>query len=181
MPAFGGGRKITISAQVFTAPPAMILRKNGPCLRCLTVFQTGTSGYRKSEHQAPKAEAGEKFGRSREYRIGRAVCYYQWFSGRSYGEIFSVLSFSDLESLYSPLHEAVISKFAAIAEKRMRECLPETSLKLLRKICGCTEAELARLSGGTLRSVRRMSSGARISTGRAPKLSTGFPEYSAAP
>ena len=72
----------------------------------------------------PGAKPQEHFGRSREYWIGWAVCYYQWFSGRSYGEIFSVLSFSDLESLYSPLHEAVISKFAAIAEKRMRECLP---------------------------------------------------------
>ena len=34
-----------------------------------------------------EAELQEHFGRSREYWIGWALCYYQWFSGRSYSDI----------------------------------------------------------------------------------------------
>ena len=38
-------------------------------------------------------EPQEHMGRSREYWIGWAVCYYQWYSARSFSDIFKVLSF----------------------------------------------------------------------------------------
>jgi len=37
---------------------------------------------------APEIEPEESFGRSKEYWIGWAVCYYQWYSGRKFREIF---------------------------------------------------------------------------------------------
>jgi hypothetical protein len=37
-------------------------------------------------------ELQEHFGRSREYWIGWALCYYQWFSARNYSDIFTVLA-----------------------------------------------------------------------------------------
>ena len=96
----------------------------------------------------------EKFGRSREYWIGWAVCFYQWFSARSYREIFAALSYEDLKHMYPTLHEADISKFATIAEERVREVFPETNLKRIRSAYGCTQAELARRSGVSLRSIQ---------------------------
>ena len=100
------------------------------------------------------SESTEQFGRSREYWIGWAVCYYQWFSARSFSDIFHVFSFDDLKNLYDTLHEADVSKFVDIAEERMREVYKETNLKRIRKFYGCTQAELARRSGVSLRSIQ---------------------------
>ncbi len=101
-----------------------------------------------------EAEPQEHFGRSREYWIGWAVCYYQWFSARSYGDIFKVLSYEDLSNMYYTLHEADISKFVDIADEKIREHFKDTNLKRIRSSYGCTQAELAKRSGVTLRSIQ---------------------------
>ena len=56
--------------------------------------------------------------------------------------------------MYPTLHEADISKFVEIAEERVRAAFPDTNLKRLRAACGCTQAELSRRSGVTLRSIQ---------------------------
>ena len=96
----------------------------------------------------------EHFGRSREYWIGWAVCYYQWYSARSYSDIFAALSYDDLQNMYYTLHEADISKFADIADNRIREYFKDTNLKRIRSSYGCTQAELAKRSGVSLRSIQ---------------------------
>ncbi|MBQ6353913.1 MAG: helix-turn-helix transcriptional regulator [Lachnospiraceae bacterium] len=101
-----------------------------------------------------EAEPQEHFGRSREYWIGWAVCYYQWFSARSYLDIFKVLSYEDLANMYYTLHEADITKFVDIADEKIREHFKDTNLKRIRSSYGCTQAELAKLSGVTLRSIQ---------------------------
>ena len=101
-----------------------------------------------------EAEPEEHFGRSREYWIGWALCYYQWFSGRSYSEIFKVLSYEDLANMYHTLHEADITKFVDIADEKIRAHFKDTNLKRFRTSYGCTQAELAKRSGVTLRSIQ---------------------------
>lgn len=101
-----------------------------------------------------EAEPQEHFGRSREYWIGWAVCYYQWFSARSYLDIFKVLSYEDLANMYYTLHEADITKFVDIADEKIREHFKDTNLKRIRSSYGCTQAELAKRSGVTLRSIQ---------------------------
>ena len=96
----------------------------------------------------------ESIGRSREYWIGWAVAYYQWYSGRKFGDIFKVLSFEDLQNMYYTLHEADITKFADIVDARIKEFFPDTNLKRIRTAYGCTQAELARRSGVSLRSIQ---------------------------
>lgn len=100
------------------------------------------------------AKPNESMSRSREYWIGWAVAYYQWYSGRSYSDIFKALSFADLKTMYYTLHEADITKFAEIAEERIKEEFPETNLKRIRNLYGCSQAELARQSGISLRSIQ---------------------------
>ena len=104
--------------------------------------------------KTPDAAPQEHFGRSREYWIGWAVAYYQWFSGRSYSDIFQVVTFEELQKMYDPLHEADITKFADILDARMREFFADTSLKRIRTAYGCTQAELAKRSGVSLRSIQ---------------------------
>ncbi len=101
-----------------------------------------------------QSETMEHMGRSKEYWIGWAVAYYQWYSGRKYSEIFKVLPFEDLKRMYYTLHEADISKFVDIAEEQLREAFPETNLKRIRTVYGCTQAELAQRSGVSLRSIQ---------------------------
>jgi DNA-binding XRE family transcriptional regulator len=99
-------------------------------------------------------EPQEHMGRSREYWIGWAVCYYQWYSARSFSDIFKVLSFEDLQNMYYTLHEADITKFADIVDDKMRDHFKETNLKRIRTIYGCTQAELSERSGVSLRSIQ---------------------------
>ena len=96
----------------------------------------------------------EHMGRSREYWIGWAVCYYQWCSARSFSDIFTILSFEDLQNMYYALHEADITKFADIVDEKMRDHFKDTNLKRIRAAYGCTQAELAKRSGVSLRSIQ---------------------------
>lgn len=126
--------------------PAYLAGKSGIEIASEVIFET--------TGQAPPAGAGERFERSPEYWIGWAAAYYQWYSGRKYKEIFRVFSYEDLRRMYFTLHEADITKFAEIADGRMREFYPETNLKRIRTAYGCTQAELAKRSGVALRSVQ---------------------------
>lgn len=99
-------------------------------------------------------EPAEKFGRSKEYWIGWAVAYYQWCSGRKFSEIFRAVTYDDLQQMYYTLHEADISKFVDIVGERIRLAYPDTNLKRIRNAYGCTQAELAKSSEVSLRSIQ---------------------------
>ncbi|MBR4060697.1 MAG: helix-turn-helix transcriptional regulator [Lachnospiraceae bacterium] len=99
-------------------------------------------------------EPQEHFGRSKEYWIGWAVAYYQWYSGRKYRDIFKVISFDDLQKMYYTLHEADITKFVDIVDSKIKDFFHETNLKRIRKVYGFTQADLAERSGVSLRSIQ---------------------------
>ena len=104
--------------------------------------------------QELQIEPQEHFGRSKEYWIGWAIAYYQWYSGRKYSDIFKVLSFEDLQKMYYTLHEADITKFVDIVDSKIKEYFSETNLKRIRTAYGFTQAELAERSGVSLRSIQ---------------------------
>lgn len=56
--------------------------------------------------------------------------------------------------MYHPLHEADITKFVDVVDKLIREYYAETNLKRIRTAYGCTQAELAKKSDVSLRSVQ---------------------------
>ena len=96
----------------------------------------------------------EHFSRSKEYWAGWAIAYYQWFSARKFNDIFKAIPFDDLQKMYYTLHEADISKFVDIADKRIKEHFNDTNLKRIRTAYGCSQAKLAKLSGVSLRSIQ---------------------------
>ena len=136
----------TVSKRLENGEPSYLSGKSG--IEVAMEILAETTG------KVPDAAPQEHFGRSREYWIGWAVAYYQWFSGRSYSEIFKVVTFEELQKLYNPLHEADITKFADILGARMRDFFADTSLKRIRTAYGCTQAELAKRSGVSLRSIQ---------------------------
>ena len=53
-----------------------------------------------------------------------------------------------------PLHEADVTKFADIVDAKVREYFADTKLKRIRTLYGCTQAELAKRSNVSLRSIQ---------------------------
>lgn len=126
--------------------PAVLAGKSGIELASDIVFETtGT---------LLETQQRKTFERSPEYWIGWAVCYYQWSSGRSYRDIFRVLSYEDMKQMYHTLHEADITKFSDIAEERLHACFPETNLKRIRTTYGISQSELAKQADVSLRSIQ---------------------------
>lgn len=136
----------SVSKRMENGEPAFLGGKSG--IEIVADVMLETTG------REPDAAPEDHFGRSREYWIGWAVCYYQWYSSRSYSDIFTVLSFEDLQKMYYTLHEADITKFADIVDERIKEFFKDTNLKRIRSSYGCTQAELAKRSGVSLRSIQ---------------------------
>ena len=118
----------SVSRRIENGEPAYLAGKSGIEIASDVVLET--TG--KQLEAAPQ----EHFGRSREYWIGWAVSYYQWFSARSYSDIFKVLSYEDLANMYHTLHEADITKFVDIADEKIREHFKDTNLKRIRSSYG---------------------------------------------
>lgn len=136
----------TVSKRLENGEPAYLSGKSGIEIALDVIFEvTG---------RQLEAIQQERMDRSREYWIGWAIAYYQWYSDRKYSEIFQALSFSDMQKPYSSLHEADISKFVETADKLVKEHFADTNLKRIRTSYGCTQAELARRSGVGLRSIQ---------------------------
>jgi len=136
----------SISKRMENGEPALLMGKSGIDIASDVIFEaTG---------KQLVTDPQEHFERSREYWIGWAVCYYQWYSARSFSDIFEVFSFDDLQNMYYMLHEADITKFVEIADEHMREHFKETNLRRIRSSYGCTQAALAKRSGVSLRSIQ---------------------------
>ena len=136
----------SISKRMENGDPTCILGKSGIEIVMDIIEET--------QGKVIEIESEERFERSKEYWIGWAVAYYQWYSNIRYNDIFTAVSFDDLQKMYYPLHEADITKFVDIIDSRIKECFTETNLKRIRNYYGCTQAELAKLSGVSLRSIQ---------------------------
>ena len=136
----------SISKRMENGEPTYLAGKSGIELVVEVVAETTKKDLSAKPH--------EHFGRSKEYWIGWAVAYYQWYSGRKYSDIFKVIPFESLQAMYHTLHEADISRFVDIANAKMRDYFPETNLKRIRTAYGYTQAELAHRSNVNLRSIQ---------------------------
>ena len=136
----------SVSKRMENGEPACLAGKSGIEIAQEIVAET--------KGQELQIELQEHVGRSKEYWIGWAVAYYQWYSGRRYSDIFKALSFKDLQKMYYTLHEADITKFVDIVDSRMKEFFSETNLKRIRTAYGFTQAELAERSNVSLRSIQ---------------------------
>ncbi|MBR2523943.1 MAG: hypothetical protein IKE53_05835, partial [Clostridiales bacterium] len=93
----------SVSKRIENGDPAVIAGRSG--------IEIAIDAVLESTGRLLDIEPREHFERSREYWIGWSTCYYQWYSSRSFGDIFSVLPFDDLQIMYYTLHEADISLF----------------------------------------------------------------------
>lgn len=136
----------SISKRMENGEPAYLIGKSGLEAAKEIILETMNTELDK--------EPQNRFIRSKEYWIGWVVAYYQWYSGRKYSEIFKAVTYDEFEKMYHTLHEADISKLTDIIDLRIKEIFPDTNLKRIRTAYGCSQAELARLSGVNLRSIQ---------------------------
>ena len=136
----------SLSKKIENGEPAYIAGKSGIEIVMEVVLET--------TGKELTVESKESIGRSSEYWIGWAIAYYQWYSARKFSDIFKVLSFEELQRMYPTLHEADITKFVDIVDKKIKEFFPDTNLRRIRTVYGCTQAELSKRSGVSLRSIQ---------------------------
>lgn len=136
----------SLSKRFEKGDPAIIAGKSGIELANDIIFETTGKQY--------DNDPSENYSRSIEYWIGWAVCYYQWYSSKCFTDIFNAISYDDLCNMYYTLHEADISKFVDIVSDKLKEVYKETNLKRIRSYYGCSQSELAKASGVSLRSIQ---------------------------
>ena len=89
-----------------------------------------------------------------EYWAGWALAYYQWYSGRSFMEILTVVPLESIIHLYSPYHEMDITQFSDLMDQKMQEASSQTRLRKKRENCGMSQSELASDAGVPLRQIQ---------------------------
>lgn len=136
----------SVSRRMEKGEPSLLAGKSGIEIAEEVILETTGKSLAK--------ESQVQFNRSKEYWVGWAVAYYQWYTSRSYREIFKALSFDELQNMYYTLHEADISKFVDIVDERIREYFKDTNLKRIRTAYGCTQAALAKQANVSLRSIQ---------------------------
>ena len=92
--------------------------------------------------------------KSPEYWSGWALAYYQWYSGRSFMDILSAVTLSEIIRMYPVYHEMDIQQFVDRMEEILKEAYPATRLKTRRVTSGMSQSELAADSGVALRQIQ---------------------------
>ena len=122
--------------------PAILAGMSGIELARVVVEAT----YKKKKLPEPRYSEGL----SPEYWAGWALAEYQWYSGMR----FERVKLSEIIPMYSVYHEMDISKFIETMDERCSTALSECRLKKLRESRGLSQAELAKISGVSLRSIQ---------------------------
>ena len=126
--------------------PAILAGMSGIELARVVVEAT----YKKKKLPEPRYSEGL----SPEYWAGWAVAEYQWYSGKRFRDIFEHVKLSEIIPMYSVYHEMDVSKFIETMDEKCAAALPEGRLKKLRESRGLSQAELAKISGVSLRSIQ---------------------------
>ena len=126
--------------------PAILAGMSGIELARVVVEAT----YKKKKLPEPRYSEGL----SPEYWAGWALAEYQWYSGMHFKDIFERVKLSEIIPMYSVYHEMDISKFIETMDERCSTALSECRLKKLRESRGLSQAELAKISGVSLRSIQ---------------------------
>lgn len=99
--------------------------------------------------------------KSPEYWIGWALAYYQWISNISYKAIGEVVSIDEIYGMYATLHEADISVFVDVMNKKMSGYKQESALRRYRAYAKLSQSELATKADVSIRQIQLFEQGQR--------------------
>ncbi|MCR4690576.1 MAG: helix-turn-helix transcriptional regulator [Lachnospiraceae bacterium] len=95
------------------------------------------------------------FDRSPEYWAGWAVAYYEWYRAIPFDRINEYVSIVEIREMYSPYHEADITKFMDVVDGRIENLREESRLKRMRAYAGLSQKLLAEQSGVSVRMIEQ--------------------------
>lgn len=93
--------------------------------------------------------------KSKEYWLGWALAYYQWYTGLSFAEIIKYVPIKKILKLYCPYHEMDVRHFVDKMNELYWETKKETNLKIRRKKLGISQSRLAELTGIAVRTIQQ--------------------------
>lgn len=92
--------------------------------------------------------------KSKEYWAGYYLAEYQWYTGKSFKNIFHYITLSEIIDMYHPYHEMDITHFIKDLNKRIHNKKIDSKLKTIRLANGISQSELSNKSGVGLRSIQ---------------------------
>lgn len=110
---------------------------------------------RASGKQIDAPAARLEYDCSPEYWCGYILAYYQWHSAISFKDILKAIPMSELDRMYSALHEASEEKAVDVFDSIMKRKNTVTKLQTMRKNGGLSQKQLADKSGVALRSIQQ--------------------------
>ena len=110
---------------------------------------------RASGKQIDAPAARLEYDCSPEYWCGYILAYFQWHSAISFKDILKAIPMSELDRMYSALHEASEEKAVDVFNSIMKRKNTVTKLQTMRKNGGLSQKQLADKSGVSLRSIQQ--------------------------
>lgn len=98
---------------------------------------------------------------SSEYWCGWILAYYQWYTARSFRDIYDNISVEEILKLYPTHHEASEEKFVDTVNAIIKRKNNHTKLQLQRKKCGYTQRELSEKAGVNIRTLQQYELGTK--------------------
>jgi len=111
----------------------------------------------KTKGSRPDAAISENIDKSAEYWSGWILAYYQWYTGRSFTDLYKDgVTMEHLLNLYPTFHEADITKFVDTINRFIEHNAAgnATNLQKIRKAADMTQKKLADESGVSLRMIQ---------------------------
>ena len=92
--------------------------------------------------------------KSKEYWAGYVLASYQWYSAKTFKDIFNVVKLSDIINMYPLLHEIDITRFYEHMDNLFINYKADTKLKNIRESRNLSQNELANISGVNIRNIQ---------------------------
>ena len=104
-------------------------------------------------------EPSSPFERSPEYWAGWSVAYYEWIRNIPFERINKTVPITEIVSMYSPYHEADITRTVVELDRRMESRREGSTLARLRAYADMTQRMLAESSGVSIRMIEQYEQG----------------------
>ena len=105
------------------------------------------------------AEDAMYLDKSPEYWAGWTLAYYQWESGKPFGELLSKVPISSLLDMYEVYHQMDISKSIEYLDAHTQ--MMYSRLRAYRTLIGLSQSALSKSSGVALRQIQLFEQGER--------------------
>lgn len=142
-----------IAGEIGTGNPAYLCGRSGTELVMETLSKVGYV------REYPPAQI--EYDCSPEYWSGWILAYYQWYTGRSFQEIYEVISMDEILRMYPVYHEMAELQFVDAAEQLMKDGMNPSRLQMIRRMRGYSQRMLAERAGVNLRTLQQYESGAK--------------------